>query len=332
MKERTRGNFISLFFNMRLEKMQLQKCPVCASQDIKFLMKKFDDRYGYKDDFSIYECKNCKCSFIKDPINPSSLWKLYEKYYGANNYSQQTKKTINTVSLIIKKIWVKKIIDFITWNISLWYFVKKWEKVLDYWCGTPLNAKLWNIARENRVGMEVNADLANSIKKQWYQCYVWTLWEISAIQEKFDVILMSQVIEHVYEPNLILSNAKKLLRPWWRIIISTPNFESKNKEIYWKKWINRHVPYHTILFSKKTFEEIAQNVWLKIKTYKTYTPYARHSYQTWYKIPAKGERNKTFKQSINPLKVFSSSFKLKIKNLLYKWKNDCILVILYKND
>ena len=254
------------------DKIELKQCPVCNSGDIKFLMKKYDDRYWYDDEFNIYNCLNCKCSFIKNPVNEKYLNNLYSTYYHSENYSNNENSKISRISNIINKLQIKKIIDFLTGNISLWYFIKSKWKILDYWCGDDLNAKISKTSKQDWIGMDINYKLVEKLQNQWYKCYHWTLDNIDDINEKFDYILMSQVIEHTYNPLLILKNAKKLLNKWWKIVISTPNLDSRYIKSNKYNWINWHVPYHTILFKRETFEYVSEMLDFKIKTYKTITP------------------------------------------------------------
>lgn len=142
---------------------------------------------------------------------------------------------------------------------------------------------------------------------------------------------MSQVIEHTYDPLRIFDNAKKLLNKWGKIVISTPNLNSKYIEKYWEKWINWHVPYHTILFNRKTFEYICLKSWLKISSYRTITPV------NWYLLQQNitnnkiWEKNNSFKVNISIIKIIITSIRLFYNNYINKnQKEDCIYLQLSK--
>lgn len=49
--------------------------------------------------------------------------------------------------------------------------------------------------------------------------------------EKYDIIVMGFVLEHVEDPNLIVEKYKKLLKPDGRMFIAVPNSEALNKRI-----------------------------------------------------------------------------------------------------
>ena len=53
-------------------------------------------------------------------------------------------------------------------------------------------------AVENTISVFKN--LISKLEKKWYKCYCGTLDNTDNITETFDYILMSQVIEHTYDP------------------------------------------------------------------------------------------------------------------------------------
>ena len=53
---------------------------------------------------------------------------------------------------------------------------------------------------------------------------------------KFDVIVSFQVIEHLYQPELMLSQVKKHLKPNGLFIVSTPNLDGLGAKLMKTKW------------------------------------------------------------------------------------------------
>ena len=70
-----------------------------------------------------------------------------------------------------------------------------------------------NVARTR-----MSAALAVDIEQQG-----WTSELINSGHGPFDRIIFGDVLEHTHEPEMILTEAKKLLRPGGRIIVSIPN-------------------------------------------------------------------------------------------------------------
>lgn len=74
--------------------------------------------------------------------------------------------------------------------------------------------------------------------------------------QKFDVITMWHVLEHI--PNLkdYISKLKSLLKPNGTLIIAVPNFKSYDANYYKEFWAAYDVPRHLSHFSKKTISKL----------------------------------------------------------------------------
>jgi SAM-dependent methyltransferase len=84
--------------------------------------------------------------------------------------------------------------------------------------------------------------------------------------ERFDLILMLNLIEHVADPLAVLQKAEALLSPGGIIVIKTPNTDSLDARLYKKTyWGGLHCPRHWVIFSEKSFRHLLQLTKLKIK-------------------------------------------------------------------
>jgi len=74
--------------------------------------------------------------------------------------------------------------------------------------------------------------------------------------EKYDVITMWHVLEHV--PNLIdyISSLKQLLKPNGTLIVAVPNYKSFDAKYYKEYWAAYDVPRHLWHFSKTAIQEL----------------------------------------------------------------------------
>jgi SAM-dependent methyltransferase len=89
--------------------------------------------------------------------------------------------------------------------------------------------------------------------------------------QKFHLILMLNLIEHVADPLAVLQKAQSLLAPGGIIVIKTPNTDSWDARLYKKSyWGGLHCPRHWVIFSEKSFRQLLQSTALKIKKL-TYT-------------------------------------------------------------
>ncbi|MFT7648933.1 MAG: SAM-dependent methyltransferase [Candidatus Poriferisodalaceae bacterium] len=83
------------------------------------------------------------------------------------------------------------------------------------------------------------------------------LHELVDAGNKYDVVISTEVIEHVEDPIEFLRDAYSLLKPGGRLIVSTPNKSNWSKDVLWH---TDPPPVHLFWFSEKSFESIAQKL------------------------------------------------------------------------
>src|SRR6267142_934237 len=104
--------------------------------------------------------------------------------------------------------------------------VKDGEKVLDIGCSSGnLGAEL--IKRKNCVvdGIDIDPNDIKLAKKKLRKAFIVNIEtdSLSALNEKYDVVLMLDVIEHLIDPVEALRKVSKLLKPEGRLLFSVPN-------------------------------------------------------------------------------------------------------------
>jgi len=79
------------------------------------------------------------------------------------------------------------------------------------------------------------------------------------LQNKFNYVLMLNLIEHVYDPLKVLKIVKKSMKRSGLLLIKTPNTLSLNRKIFSKVyWGGYHAPRHWIIFNKQSFSNLAK--------------------------------------------------------------------------
>src|SRR5688572_4056564 len=100
-------------------------------------------------------------------------------------------------------------------------------RVLDAACGSGHIGALLR-ARGNRViGCEISENAAAEARKVLDEVHVFDIeerWPDAVLKEPFDVIVLGEILEHVFDPVAVLSQARNALVPGGRVVITTPNF------------------------------------------------------------------------------------------------------------
>lgn len=80
---------------------------------------------------------------------------------------------------------------------------------------------------------------------------------------KFDVITLWHVFEHVYDLKVQLLELEHLLKPGGLLIIAVPNFKSYDAQYYKENWAAFDVPRHLWHFSRKSFKYLMEGTGFK---------------------------------------------------------------------
>lgn len=85
-------------------------------------------------------------------------------------------------------------------------------------------------------------------------------------RETFDAITLWHVLEHIPNPNEIVSDLSRRLTDNGKIIIALPNHSSFDAQYYKKHWAAYDVPRHLSHFEPKAFKFFAENIGLEVES------------------------------------------------------------------
>ena len=72
------------------------------------------------------------------------------------------------------------------------------------------------------VGVDVLADEVRALQSEGYDVRLHDITE-AALPEKFDLVVAGEIVEHLGSPEALLRNARAMLLPGGRLVLTTPN-------------------------------------------------------------------------------------------------------------
>jgi SAM-dependent methyltransferase len=120
-------------------------------------------------------------------------------------------------------------------------------------------------------GLELNESAAALARRRGFRVHTAPLGQFSP-QEPFDVVVLTNVLEHAWDPVQMLAEVRPLLRPQGEVWISCPNAASLWRRVFGRTWVNWHVPYHLWHFSPATLQTVLKRAGYEITTLDTFTP------------------------------------------------------------
>ena len=156
----------------------------------------------------------------------------------------------------------------------------KGSEILDFGCGRGGFIQLSKKISKRSVGLELNITNREYLNNIGVQC-VNTLSELK--DDKFDLITLNHVFEHLNDPIDILVELQKYLKDDGIIIIEVPNardllLETFNLESFknFTLWSE-----HLILHTRKSLETYATNSGLHVKSIKGFQRYPISNHYNW---------------------------------------------------
>ncbi len=221
------------------------RCPLCGSPKVSFWRKgNFDYDQAEAEDFKITDsdyglfpdllkCEDCGLRFAKKMPTPSQLINLYSEVVDPE-YEQEREGRGENFARIIKLL--KKI--------------KPGGRLLDVGAATGIFMELAKDAGWEVYGVEPSRWACSRAREQGLN-----VWEGDFLQypedEKFDVITMLDIIEHMATPGLAFKKARSLLKEGGILVITTPDIESLAAKLMGKRWWHLR-PAHVNFFTKRT--------------------------------------------------------------------------------
>jgi len=107
------------------------------------------------------------------------------------------------------------------------YAVKRvGERVLDLGCGLGYGTRMiFDKSKKDVIGMDISADAIEYAKKNYPgpKYVVGSAEKLPFSDAYFDSVIAFEIIEHVDDPDRVLAEISRVLKPKGRLFISTPN-------------------------------------------------------------------------------------------------------------
>lgn len=310
----------------------LKICALCGAQAVCI----YENMEGYVEGstYDVYECKNCLTSFID--LN-KDLNEEYNTIYSTDptkdagyNYYLYLAKASKQLKNPLK--------DFGNFSAVFWGVVKalsdnniqKGAKILEIGSGLGYLTHALNKSGFVCEGLEYSSSAVDFAKKFFNEKHTVGIIEdfSSTHTAVYDVVIATEVIEHVIDPNKFIENILKVLKPGGKIILTTPIKDIHPAGTIWE---TEPAPIHLWWFTEKGIASIAEHFNSKI-SFIDFTEYTTNKVWSVNIGTANTSPNKwaVVDKEGKPLNVHKSGYKEKLMKILPAWLY-VKLVIFYHN-
>jgi SAM-dependent methyltransferase len=255
------------------------KCLLCGGTS----ELKYKDYPGYQepDTFNIYHCRDCNTAFSLPRVDTGSLYEyIYkngDKVPGYNRYwkyARIVKKLQNPLSYLAD---TKDVYWGVKKALSLYVKDKKSAKILEI--GSGLGYLTYSLIKADydAVGLDISQTAVKQANETFGEHYIAAdLFEYCKLYPgAFDIVILTEVIEHIDRPGDFIEAIIHLLKPGGRAIITTPN-----KSLYpaGVTWATDLAPVHCWWFSEESMMYIAKKLKVDI-SFLDFSDYYAKNYQ-----------------------------------------------------
>jgi len=228
-------------------------CPLCDGAKMKLL---FSSKTGFSE-FHLVQCKTCKLTRTF-PFPGDNVLRVHDihSYYGrdVNKFNPHVQKLRNLIMRMRAKHYLSLIPDSV-----------QPPKILDVGCaeGRLLQSFLeygcqcWGIEHPSYPAQRfLDSDRIIYLQGD--------LHAMNLPEGAFDLIFLWHALEHMDNPQLVMSRLHTLLAPRGTIIIAVPNFSSMEARRFKQYWFHLDIPWHKYHFNEKSIRYLIAKTHLRI--------------------------------------------------------------------
>jgi len=237
------------------------ECLLCAGS-AQLIYEKYPG-YQEPDTFKIYHCNECNTSFSLPVVHASfiyeNIYKNGDKVPGYNRYWRYAR--------FVKKF--KNPFKYLADTSEIYWGVREYLsksglnkesfKILEI--GSGLGYLTYSLNKENYnvIGLDISQTAVDHAKDTFGDHYICAdLFEYSQLYPaSFDIIILTEVIEHISNPVDFIKSILKLLKPQGNAIITSPNKSLYPSDIIWETDLP---PVHCWWFSEESMKYIARSL------------------------------------------------------------------------
>ena len=274
-------------------------CCVCGGTDSELVAKGFD--YEYKtsrDEWHYVKCKGCALVYLNPRPATSELSTIYPSNYYSFDESQRSN---GIVTYFRRKLEAMKAQAF---ERALGSGKKR---ILDVGCGdgrflgalADYGPKEWEL-----FGIDIDKQAVERARARGIQAEFARLEDYDPGEQKFDMIVLFQVVEHVSAPDEMAEKVRGLLAPGGLFVVETPDVAGWDEALYRDGlWGGYHIPRHWTLFTPSTLGKLLSNAGFEhvSSTPLISTSFWINSFYNSALVRGKGARTLKFYDYQNPL-------------------------------
>jgi 2-polyprenyl-3-methyl-5-hydroxy-6-metoxy-1,4-benzoquinol methylase len=242
--------------------LEYVSCLLCGASNTRPLAQGFDYEYWTSDqEFHFVECQGCGHVFL----NPRPTIAASERIYPSNYYTLEGRHTRESSPLVAlaKSAVVRR-------RLALFQpLLKSGCSILEVGCGDCnmlLDLKsIYPATRITGVDLRFSQAAQELCTRRGITLVQGAIEDIPIPPETFDLVIMNQLIEHLWDPRLVIQKIFAALKPNGFISIETVNLLGYDRRWFEDTfWGGYYFPRHLNLFSFSSLARLLEETGFKV--------------------------------------------------------------------
>jgi len=256
-------------------------CDLCGSAGEVAQSGIRDPDGNLEGSWSFRRCADAACgTYWLDPAPPPhELWKAYATYHTHTRKSSGRlgKAMLSLAHRFIKlgllPLWLangmKREADYLRFMTLR---DEPTGKLLDVGCGggrllNRMKKRGWQVE-----GTDFDEQAAQRVASRYgITTHVGDLPQCGLPDDTFDAIVLSQAIEHLYDPKTTLRECLRILKPGGLLVMTTPNAHSIGATEFGASWRGWEAPRHLHLFTVVALSNLTQQAGFEVSEATTFS-------------------------------------------------------------
>lgn len=244
-----------------------EPCLFCGAATRPYLDDVVDNRFGAPGVWHVRACDSCGGRQTSPRPDGATLKRLYEAHY---NYGGNTDGSYASAREKFLFSPFYRFLLAIDGDISF-HGRMGTGRLLDIGCNEGRGLALYTRNGFAAEGLELNSNAAARARARGFTVHEKLVEDYEPV-ERYDVAVLSNVLEHTLDPRDALRHVKRILKPGGQVWISLPNVDSALAERYGRDWVNWHVPFHIVHFSETRLRRLLTETGFEIVESQAITP------------------------------------------------------------
>lgn len=239
------------YSSVHQEEQEQIACPLCGVESERLHIEVRDTMFGHPGTYRVVECESCTLRYVNPRPTNAALARHYPSDYLCYTNFDNDHWLLRWAFKRMQDGQARRRLRQIE---SATGRLKAGLHVLDVGCGRgELLARLKRDRKCEVTGLDINPDVLAILREELgIDAVEGRLQDVDFAYGSFDLVTMTEYLEHEPQPDQVIERASRLLKPGGHIAVEVPDITGPPGRWFGQNWWQIDAPRHLNFFSPQT--------------------------------------------------------------------------------